>query len=372
MSKKVIVAGHICLDVTPVFADNGVPFAELLMPGKMPNVGEADIHTGGCVANTGLGMKKLGADVRLIAKVGKDAFGSIVKTILDEYQAGEELIEDEASSTSYSVVLAPPGVDRIFLHNPGANNTFASSDITDEVLESADLIHFGYAPLMKRMYEDDGSQLEEIMRRAKEKGLATSMDMCAVDDASPAGKADWQAILARTLPYVDFFVPSIEELAYMLDRELYDTWQERAAGGDITSVIDIEKEVAPLAEKTLALGAKAVLIKCGAPGMYWKTAGTEALYKIGTRIELNVSEWADKGGFEKSFKPRQVLSGTGAGDTSIAAFLTTMLEGCTPEECVQLASATGACCVEAYDALGGLVPLNELRKKIANGWKKNN
>lgn len=370
MNKKVIVAGHICLDVTPVFADNGVLFSELLLPGKMPHVGAADIHTGGCVANTGLAMKKLGVDVNLMGKVGNDHFGSIVKEILEEHEVSEGLVVDRESTTSYSVVLAPPGVDRIFLHNPGANDTFVSSDVAEEALKEASLLHFGYPPLMQKMFEDGGCELESIMKRAKANGVATSLDMAAVDPASEAGRADWIAILSKVLPFVDFFVPSVEELAYMLDRELYEEWQWRANGGDITDVVDIDTEVPRLAQKTLNLGAKVVLVKCGAKGMYWQTADTEVLMQVGGKVELDIAGWANKSGFERSFVPRRVLSGTGAGDTSIAAFLTTMLEGCPPEECLQLAAATGACCVENYDALTGLASLDELRKRISDGWSK--
>ena len=49
-----------------------------------------------------------------------------------------------------------------------------------------------------------------------------------------------------------------------------------------------------------------------------------------------------------------------------------MLEGDSMEECMHLAAAAGASCVAAYDALSGLKPLDELRKKIASGWKKAN
>ena len=66
-----------------------------------------------------------------------------------------------------------------------------------------------------------------------------------------------------------------------------------------------------------------------------------------------------------------MLSGTGAGDTSIAAFLTAMLNGYPIEKCMQLASATGASCVEAYDALSGLKSFEELEAKINAGWVKN-
>ena len=63
VKKKVIVAGHICLDVTPVFPDRKVTdVSEILQPGKLIEMREADVHTGGAVANTGLGMKILGAD----------------------------------------------------------------------------------------------------------------------------------------------------------------------------------------------------------------------------------------------------------------------------------------------------------------------
>ena len=121
----------------------------------------------------------------------------------------------------------------------------------------------------------------------------------------------------------------------------------------------------------MQLGAKVFLIKCGAKGMYYRTADNDILQQVGANVELDIDAWADKEGFEKSFKPERIASGTGAGDTSIAAFLIAMLEGSTMEESVQLAAATGANCVASYDALGGLKSLDELRTKIAAGWEKN-
>ena len=90
MKKKVIVAGHICLDITPVFPDGKVKSVEqVLSPGKLIQMGNADVHTGGAVANTGLAMKLLGADVSLMGKVGEDAFGDMILNILDGYDAKE-------------------------------------------------------------------------------------------------------------------------------------------------------------------------------------------------------------------------------------------------------------------------------------------
>ena len=41
------------------------------------------------------------------------------------------------------------------------------------------------------------------------------------------------------------------------------------------------------------------------------------------------------------------------------------------EFCLQLAAATGASCVEVYDALSGIKPFPKLQEKISAGWKKN-
>jgi len=368
MKKKIIAAGHICNDITPMFPleTKCAGIGDLLIPGKLIHMNGADVHTGGSVANTGLALKILGADVQLLGKVGDDAFGTMVRDILAGYGAGG-LIVDEGSSTSYSVVLAIPGIDRIFLHDPGANDTFTNADIPDEALEDAALFHFGYPPIMKRMYQNDGAELAAILRRVKERGIATSLDLAAVDPTSEAGRADWEKILAAVLPYTDFFVPSFEELCFMLNRACYDALS--AQGGDMAAALDMEADVKPLAQKCLELGCRAVLIKCGTSGMYFRTADLAAMAQVGSRLELDAALWASQEGIQPCFRADQVLSGTGAGDTSIAAFLMAAVEGKSPRRCAALAAAEGACAVTSYDALGGLKPLDELEERIDSGWE---
>lgn len=368
MSKKIIAAGHICIDITPVFPGETAcdQISDLLVPGRLIHMNGADVHTGGSVANTGLALKKLGADVNLLGKVGSDAFGTMVRDILAGYGAGG-LIVDENSTTSYSVVLAIPGIDRIFLHSPGANNAFYNADIPEEALEDAVLFHFGYPPVMRSLYENDGAELAAIFRRVHDKGIATSLDMTNVDPNSDAGRVDWVKILAATLPHTDFFVPSFEELCFMLNRPRYDALSAR--GGDMAENLDMDADVRPLAEKCLELGCRAVLIKCGTSGMYYKTSNRESMKNVGSRLELDADTWASQEGVQPCFVADRVLSGTGAGDTSIAAFLLAATMGKTPAECAALAAAEGACAVTEYDALSGLKPLDELEKRIASGWK---
>ena len=91
---------------------------------------------------------------------------------------------------------------------------------------------------------------------------------------------------------------------------------------------------------------------------------------IGARAGLDGKIWAGQEIFEISYVPDKILSGTGAGDTSIAAFLTAMLQGYSPQDTLRFATATGASCVEAYDALSGLRTFDEIQEKIAAGWQK--
>ena len=369
-TKKAVAAGHICLDITPVFPKGsaGTELSHFLRPGKLTEVEASAIHTGGSVANTGIAMKVLGADVRLIGKVGADAFGEMIRHILDEYGAGGDLIVSEGETTSYTIVIAPPGVDRLFLHCPGANDSFSGEDIPAAALNDIALFHFGYPPLLRRMRENGGAELVRLLKDVKAQGIATSLDLADVDPASDAGKVDWKQLLTDTLPYVDFFVPSYEELCGMLDKPRLAALRARAGDRDLTDVLDPEDDIRPLAEMCIAMGAKAVLLKCGAPGMYLITS-TET-DKIGRRLELDADAWRDFSRFERSFRIDRVLSGTGAGDTSIAAFLTAVLGGCGPEEALQLASAEGALCCTAYDAVSGLLPFSKVREKISAGWEK--
>lgn len=368
-NQTIAVAGHLCVDITPGFPQtkNAEKISQLLMPGKIIHVKNASFSTGGVVANTGLALKKLGSPVILMGKIGQDAFGATIQQTFEKYQAGQHLILDNESSTSYTIVIAPPGVDRIFLHHPGCNDTFYMDDLDFEAIGQARHFHFGYPPLMRSMYLDGSKELIRIFTRVKEMGLTTSLDMAAVEDDSEAGQQDWTQIVKNLLPLVDFFVPSIEELGYMIDRERYQDWTRRAGDKDITTILDVEKDVQPLAQTLLDWGAKCVLIKCGASGIYLRTSTPTVMKKIAPEF----TSWGNLEYFEKSFKPDRILSGTGAGDTSIAAFLKAALDGYPPKRCLQLAAATGASCITAYDALSGLKSFPELIQRIDGGWEKN-
>lgn len=371
-NRKVVVAGHACIDVTPKFMAGvkGDRISDILAPGKLINMDGIEINGGGAVSNTGIAMKMLGCDVKLAAKIGTDDFGTMLKNLYAARGITEGIIQVEGEHTSYSIVIAVPGIDRIFLHDPGCNNTFGIEDIKKVDFSDVSLFHLGYPPVMRKLYLHDGEELAEIYRYVKSKGVVTSLDLAAVDPNSEAGKADWRLILQKVLPYVDFFMPSVEELCWMLDKKKYAEWSSRAAGGDMVKVLEPEKDIRPLTDACLQMGVKAMLLKCGSPGLYYATAEGSRLGDMAQKLGLSIEDWGGKSGFERSYRPGKVLSATGAGDTTIAAFLTAVLSGYDFTMCIHLAAAQGASCVEAYDALGGIKPLKELKEKIEAGWEK--
>ena len=366
--KKIVVAGHLCVDITPEFAQSSTrSLDEIMRPGKLTQVGKANFSAGGVVTNTGLALKVLGCDVLPMGKIADDTYGDVIRKTFELYDAAEHLILCPGESSSYTIAIAPPGVDRIFLHHPGTNDSFCCDDLDFDAIARADHLHFGYPPLMKSTYLNGGAETVTLLKRAKALGLTTSLDMAAVDEGSEAGRQDWAAIIRNVLPWTDFFLPSVEELCFMMDKERYNSWNERANGGDITASLDPETDIRPLADTLIEWGAHCVLIKCGVLGMYLRTAAPSVMSQIGPEFE----SWGDIAHFERSYKPDLILSGTGAGDTSIAAFLKAMTEGYGPIRCVQLAAATGAVSLASYDALGGLKSFDELNKRIDEGWQKN-
>lgn len=371
INRKVVVAGHICLDITPVFPESWRgDLKQLFVPGKLINVDQAQIHVGGAVGNTGLAMAFLGSEVSLMGKIGQDEFGDIVNQIVKAHNTSSNMIISSTSHTSYSIVLAVPGQDRIFLHDPGANDTFEFCDLDMQNIRDAALFHLGYPTLMKQLYINDGRELARIFETISNMGVVTSLDLAAVDPTSQAGQQDWKTILTNTLPYVDLFLPSVEELMFMLDREKFEHLCKVANGKDLTSLIEIDRDVKPMAALAIQMGAKVAVIKCGEPGLYYKTAGSEKILTLQDKLGFSFSDWPNREGFENSYEPKQVVSATGAGDVTIAAFLTAMLSEYPLESCLNYAVASGACCVEAYDSLSGLKSFDELQKKIDAGWKK--
>ncbi len=364
-----VVAGHICLDVIPDLSGLGAaPLSALLRPGQLVEVGDPALATGGPVSNTGLALHILGMKTQLMGKLGDDPLGSVVRQIVADHGAGlaDGMVVDPEAATSYSIIISPPGIDRIFLHSPGANNTFGAADVRYDVVAQARLFHFGYPPLMRRMYADDGAELIEIYRRVRALEVTTSLDMAMPDPATDAGRADWVTILEGVLPFVDVFLPSVEEILFMLRRSQYDAFVHEVNGDSVLSLVT-PALLSDLSDELLSLGGRVVGLKLGDRGFYLRTASETEIGAMGAAAPADPSDWADRELWVPCFKTH-VVGTTGAGDATIAGFLAALLRGLPVKDAARMAVAVGACNVEAADALGGLRSWEETEARVAEGW----
>jgi len=366
--KRIVVAGHVCLDVIPTFSKRSDGESPEIRPGHLIHVGPAVRSTGGAVSNTGLALHRLGASVRLVGKIGEDLFGDEIlrQFRLQSPELADGMVRVPNETTSYSIVINPPGIDRTFLHCPGANDTFAAADVKPESLAGADLFHFGYPPLMRTIREDDGKELVELLKQVREHGLTVSLDLCMVDPHSETGRVDWKAVFANVLPHVDFFCPSVDELLFMLNRPVYE--RAEADGGFVARKHVDRPLLQKLASQCLELGAAVVVIKLGDQGLYLKSTTDEArLRSLGRAVPDGTSIWRGLELYTPCYQAH-VVGTTGSGDCTIAGFLAGLVRGDTPEQMMRSAVATGGASVEAPDAVSGVPHWSTLSQRIAAGW----
>ncbi len=355
-----VIAGYVCIDMTPRFrkAHAGFGFSDIFKPGALIEAGALEISLGGAVSNTGIAMKKFGRNVRLAGLVGSDPLGQMASNLLDAHGLSEGVRRCDAACTAYSIVLCPPGTDRMFLENPGCNAVYASEHVDYDAVSRGRLFHFGYPPLMEKIYADDGAELERIFRKAKESGAVTSLDMTLPDPHSAAGGLDWNKILSKVLPHVDIFVPSIEEVLYMTDRDRHREIRAETEGNDFVDGVP-EEVFGETAGKLLDTGVSIALMKAGHRGLYLRTADAAPL-------GLDATAWSNKEVRVPAFEvdSSRMLNACAAGDCAVAGFLTGLLTGEDAKTSAKLSALAGRDNLYGVDGVSGLRDWETMKRDL--------
>ncbi|MCK6577993.1 MAG: carbohydrate kinase family protein [Anaerolineae bacterium] len=361
-SVDIVVCGHLCLDLLPKM--DHVDAQALASPGKLSEVGPLGISTGGAVSNTGLALHRLGANVALMSNVGSDLLGQMIIAFLEKRDSSltRFIRVREGQESSYTIVLSPEKIDRVFLHCTGTNALFGSLDVDYAMVDHAKIFHLGYPPILPRMYAKDGDELVEIFRKVHQAGVITSLDMSLPDPSSESGHANWHRILERVLPNVDVFVPSIEEALFMVHPEQQKTM--RRAWHEFATLSYLRD----LADELLAMGNCALVgFKLGEYGVYLKSGSAQRMRRIFKRIgHVNIAPESEQ--FHPAFLV-DVVGTTGAGDSAYGALLLSIIRGESLEVCTQMMCAVGAHNVEAADATSGVRSWDETVIRIQAGWK---
>jgi sugar/nucleoside kinase (ribokinase family) len=357
---KIIVAGHLCLDLHPDLKQ--IPSEALITPGKVFEIGKLDIGTGGTVSNTGITLHKLGVETSLLSCVGDDMVGQMIleKIKIHNPKLIENIYQLEKQSGSYTMVFSPGNQDRTLIHYPGTNEIFGIQHLRLDIIKDAKIFHLGYPPLLPRLILNEGHELEMMFLSVKEKGVITSLDLSFPDPTGNTFEANWLKILKRVLPHIDVFIPSIEEIIFMLRKSDYEKWN-----GSILPNLS-KGYLKDLAFEILEIGVAITGFKLGDMGMYLQASTAENVFQnLKTIIETN--KWKGIQMWHPAFQV-EVKGCTGAGDSAYAGFLTELLMGSEPLHALKMSCAVGACNVEATDSVSGILSRNETLQRIEKGW----
>lgn len=299
-SPDVVCLGILVADVIALPVDEVPRGAVALMD-------EVTLRGGGCALNTATGLARLGLDVAVLGKVGRDAFGDFLVGLLDERGIDRRgVLRDPLAPTSASVVLVDSEGERSFLHVPGANGVLVADELDRDILFSGRSLHVAGSLVMPAL---DGGPTAAVLAEARKRGLLTSLD--TVFDAT----GGWSRV-EPCLPHLDLFTPSLPE----------------------AQAISRETGVAESAAWLRARGVGEVAVKLGPDGCY--VAGAD-----GGELVPPVAVDA--------------VDGTGAGDAFATGLLYGKLQGWPLRDAARLANAAGALATTAVGATEGLRGLEE-------------
>ncbi len=361
MPSDVMVAGHIALDILPDMSS--LKPEEVIGAGKVFEIGRISYSTGGAVSNTGLALHCLGINVDLLAIVGADWVGRAIIDYVRGYDSalGDHIRVLPDAASAYTIVIEPGNHDRTLLTHTGVYHGFSLDNINLDLAAACKLFHLGYPTLLPRLYQDDGAGFLELVGTIKALGPVTSVDMSLPAPDSPSGKADWRAILRRCLPYVDIFVPSIEEIMFMLRRTDHDRW-----GGEIIARMTADY-LADLAEELLEMGVGIAGFKLGERGLYLEASADAGRLGFLSRIGQAPADWVGIRTWHPPFRVR-VAGTTGAGDAAYAGLIAALIRGLDYQDCARWACAVAACNIEAADATSGVRSWEETEARLAGDW----
>jgi len=288
------------------------PVREAPPPGGLALVDALVMRTGGCALNSAIGLARAGVRTALAGRVGRDAFGDFLVASAEAAGVDARVARDRELGSSASVVLVSPSGERAFLHHVGANAAFRVEDVPFDAFAGAKAFHLAGAFVMDAM---DGEGAAEALRRAREMGMATSLD--TVWDA----RGRWLDLLAPALPHLDCILPSVAEAEKITGRS----------------------SPAEIARFFLDRGVRVVALKRGERGAF-VTDGRET-------IELPAFT-------------ANVVDTTGAGDAFAAGYVAGLVRGRALRERALLGNAAGAACVSVLGAVPPYRSLTELEAGI--------
>lgn len=192
--------GFVVLDVLCAHADEMPPRGGALFVDQMT------MTVAGTAGATALDCAMLGLDVQVVTELGKDVMGDWLVAEMQSNGLNTDMVSRHSSmQTSMSMLPISSDGTRSAYFVPGTSNTFSLDDAGIEKAVDANIVHMGGTGLLANF---DGESTFKLLKRAKELGQTTVFDLIL---ANP----ETIKLVEPLLPYIDYFVPSIEEASAM-------------------------------------------------------------------------------------------------------------------------------------------------------------
>ena len=192
----VSVIGLYCIDVL------GRPITAIPDGGNAFFIDQIRLTVAGTAGGTVIDCAKLGMHALAVGAVGNDEKGRFVLDTLAGFGIDTARMQrHDGVHTAASILAVRPNGERPCLHVRGSSEALlVTADEYPGVLD-ARFVHMGGNGLLSRM---DGKPTADLLAAAKALGRTTTFDLIFAT-AALMGK------LEAAMPYVDYFIPSIEE-----------------------------------------------------------------------------------------------------------------------------------------------------------------
>ena len=295
--KPIVVVGSINMDLVSMAA-------------RIPRVGETilgrDFQTyhGGKGANQAVAIARLGYPVRLIGRVGNDAFGDQLRTHLGHNGVDiEGVFTSEGSSGVAAIVVSDAGENSIVV-TPGANGKLLPQDLDQHKAILGD------AGMVLTQLETPIETVEYLAAICHRHGIPLILD--------PAPAAVLPDSIFRRITWL---TPNQSEAAFLLSEDA------------------VQFNPADAARRILDRGCGGVILKLGADGAFLQS-------KEG---------WSE----HISAFPVEAIDTTAAGDAFNGAFAVAWMSGKSAVECARFACGVAAQSVMRAGAQDSMPSLNE-------------
>lgn len=311
MRYDVSVIGLYILDIL------GRPVTRIPERGNVDFIDEIRLTVAGTAGGTVIDTAKLGLRSLAVGAVGDDEKADWVLLTLEKHGADASAMQRLAGiPTSATILNVRPNGERPALHVRGASDHFDVPPTAYDQVFDAPIIHLGGTGLLKRL---DGPASVTLLKEVKKRGRTVTFDLIAAS-------AQTLAIVEPLLPFIDYFMPSIEEARDMSGK---------------SSPEDCAKFY-------LDRGATACVFTLGGEGAFYA-------HKDGTRLRSPAYEV-------------EVVDTTGCGDAFDAGFIAALHHRMDVETSLRFAQAAAGLVATGLGSDAGIRSFDHTLK-VMKGWK---